>query len=615
MRGVKRTWSEGSGSGEEGDESEPHAKRARVGAGAGAGAGAGEFQRTTPGEIPDPGPSAPPATFFDLREIRAHVREVERRAKSGGKSEEPASAPRAGIRSSESGGGSALTAAVAARRPRPVAKASRKNNGGWRVGRGHHTVGGRSVATGILTTFMGNISGAAARSTAIIATRDEGAASAAAALSAASATHERDDECNHRKHLRESNGGATGGGGTTVMERCPYTIFTDTDGGSYVCTRTGLMMGEGLIMLAEREHRGDIDAYGSDGDEDKEGADYGTDPIARGGAAAIEAGGTRKDSQGAEKVALRNEARSERTLSSTVMTVLGGRRNEPKQTKPQAIRSKNETIVRNLVALLLCQTPIIGQFYTRRNTSYFTDAGKAASALVRTTTEPSRGSRAKARCPFPHEAADAYSKEVSRCCVMPDARHKGETVECVTRILICAHVAIASTPAGNDILPSTPIPLYVGFMCAMQGEGNIYTADYLEGEDMPDLAHAIRAQSTRARFDGRARAGPFNDPFDTLVCVPTGRFINDLPVPADLSGISKLLSQRRGVRSQGHLAYPETSHVTSGACRLRECFLSMMRLADIMERTEPGTGLAYVHAKIYEYRMLIRDAAPIFVSY
>jgi hypothetical protein len=552
------------------------------------------------------------SSVLDLGRVRKHVRLVSQGQHGGGGGNAP------GVPLGAGGSPGIVSAvAAAARKPRSAAKTSRKNNGGWRVGHGNSnkSVGGRKNATAILTSFIDGIDDAVAVAGAeALGRSDHEAALVSIAAKKAAAGPQR--ECVHVRYLNERPRKTT-----MPDERCEFTVFSAENGGEYVCNRTGLVTGGGLILLAEREHLGDVAAHGDDGDGDDGdgdggGDDYGDDPISRGGEAAEDAGGDRAASAATSKQITKNVARGEREISGAVMrAVRDSKAGAERPSKEQAANDKTVAVVTNLVTLLLCQSPILIAFYARRNTNYFTAAGKAATAFVRTTMDPPRGSRTKARCPFPHEVADIYAAKLNQCCVMPSSVHRAATAECVTRILMSAYTAIASTPAGPDILDRTPTSFFVGLLCAMQGEGKIYTTESLRNEDMPHLAMAIHAQGARAQARGLSVAGPFDDPLGMLVCVPTGRFISDLPAPADLSSISKLQSQRRGGRVRGHMACPETSHVTSGACRLKECFLSMLRMANLMEVTDPGTGLAYVYAKIHDYRVLMRNAAPIYVTF
>jgi hypothetical protein len=78
--------------------------------------------------------------------------------------------------------------------------------------------------------------------------------------------------CVHEEILfraREGYGPADGVPQGSDGRTCASTIFTDSMGGSYICTHTGMVMGEGLITLADRRaHAGALAEYGSDGEEE-----------------------------------------------------------------------------------------------------------------------------------------------------------------------------------------------------------------------------------------------------------------------------------------------------------------------------------------------------------
>jgi hypothetical protein len=74
--------------------------------------------------------------------------------------------------------------------------------------------------------------------------------------------------CVHEEILARARDGRAPLPPGSEEETCMSTVFTDSMGGSYVCTRTGMVMGEGLITLAEREHAGALAEYGSDGEDE-----------------------------------------------------------------------------------------------------------------------------------------------------------------------------------------------------------------------------------------------------------------------------------------------------------------------------------------------------------
>jgi hypothetical protein len=528
-------------------------------------------------------------------------------------------------------------AAVAARGPRTVVKASaRATQGNWRVGRGGASkIYGRTSAQAVLDRLAGK-------------TEKCGGGTEVAAAAAAAAAGSGDDEaevgaydlCVHEEIFARAKDGRPPLPWGSESETCTSTIFTDSMGGSYICTRTGMVMGEGLITLAEREHAGALAEYGSDGED--ECAENSVYVSTSGGGTVSKQDATlaRRTGRDVLKVAATNQMDGARNGGggTVAATAAAAAATAATAATTSDTGSKNAVVVRNFAALMLCHTNVVNDFSKRRNTTYFVEAGKATLARRRAIMEPPRPiSRAAAvaaaaagapattrpipRCPFPHEIADAYSAPLSKRCVLPSTHLKAETIAVVSKLLLCAHGALAGMPAGRHILASTPIPLYVGFLFAMQGEGNIYPVSYLRTEGMPNLARALAAQSAASAAAGRMTTGPFDDPLDCLVCIPTGRFLNDLPAPADLSSISKTLKLRRrsSGRARGYLAHPETSHVTSGATCLKKCFLSMARTADAMEAgasdAELGAGLSYIYEQIRGYRELIRAAEPIFVSY
>lgn len=166
---------------------------------------------------------------------------------------------------------------------------------------------------------------------------------------------------------------------------------------------------------------------------------------------------------------------------------------------------------------------------------------------------------------------------------MPSAL-AARTQQLLGHIIRAVCVAAVRTPAGGEIVRGSPVRMCVGVLYAIAEGGIVFTAHDIEAE-MPTLAGALRL---------RRRA--------CIVFVPGGTFYTDLPSAAALNALSLHLGIGQASPppvanlppARRHMNRIETSHVAAGTRALTQCALSALSLANMMENTEPNSGLRYL---------------------